>query len=110
MINIEEIKNYISEDALDSLFKAREEELFSRKEVSKQIEEIKKEKTMSYTNFEQIIINLPPHFRHCREEILNALGEYADREGLIQSFDNERFYKIGFCDGIKMMLDVNKNR
>ena len=35
-----------------------------------------------------------------REEIIEAL----ERENLIMAHDNEKFYKIGFCDGIRTIL------
>ena len=85
MINIEEIKNYISDSVLDNIFENREEELYNTKDLNKEILEIKNDKIMSYSNFEGIIKNLPPHFGNCRESILNALEEYVDREGLIQA-------------------------
>lgn len=109
MVKIEEIKKYISDDILDNIFKEREEKIYHIGDKSKEIEEIKIEHTMSYTKFEEVIKNLPPHFKNCRENILDALDKYSDRQNLIQAYDNEKFYKIGFCDGIKMILDINKS-
>lgn len=109
MIEIEEIKKYISDDILDSIFKEREENIYYSKDESKKIQKIKNENTMSHTKFAEVIKNLPPNFKNCRENILDALDKYSDRENLIQAYDNEKFYKIGFCDGIKMILDINKS-
>lgn len=39
-----------------------------------------------------------------REEIIEALESYLTRENLIMAHDNEKFYKIGFCDGIRTIL------
>lgn len=63
---------------------------------SKKIEEIKSEHTMSYTKLEEVIKNIPPHFKNCRENILDALDKYSDRQNLIQTFDNENFIKLVF--------------
>lgn len=108
MVKIKEIENYISDDILDSIFKEREEKIYYSKNESKEIEKIKNENAMSYTKFVEVIKNLPPHFKNCRENILDALDQYSDRQNLIQAYDNEKFYKIGFWDGIKMILDISK--
>ena len=65
---------------------------------------------MTYTRFQGIIKNLPPHFQNCRESILDALEKYSDRQNLIQSFDNEKFYKVVFCDGANMIFDIIKKK
>ena len=110
MIKIAELKNYISDDVLDSIFSEREEDVHNTKIKVKEIEEIKKDNTMTYEKLIEVIKNLPPHFKNCRESILKALDQYSERESLIQSFDNEKFYKVGFCDGIKMIIDIyNEN-
>lgn len=106
MIKIAELKNYISNDILDSIFNEREEEVHNRKIKVAELEEIKKDNTMTYEKLIEVIKNLPPHFKNCRESILKALDQYSERENLIQSFDNEKFYKVGFCDGIKMIIDI----
>lgn len=51
MIEIEEIKKYISDDILDSIFKEREENIYYSKDESKKIQKIKNENTMSHTKF-----------------------------------------------------------
>lgn len=110
MIKIEEIKNYINDDVLDTAFKDREENIYNTDTKNKELEKIKKVNTMTYTRFQEIIKNLPPHFQNCRESILDALEKYSDRQNLIQSFDNEKFYKVGFCDGVNMILDIIKKK
>lgn len=110
MVKIEEIKKYISDDILNSIFEQKEDDIYRLETKNEELEKIKTENTMTYGKFQEIIKNLPPHFKNCREDILDALEEYSDREGLIQSYDNEKFFKIGFCEGVKMMIDINKNK
>lgn len=110
MIKIEEIKSYINDDVLDTAFNDREEEIYHTDIKNKELRKIKKDNTMTYDRFQEIIKNLPPHFQNCREAILEAFEKYANRQNLIQSFDNEKFYKVGFCDGVKMILDITENR
>ena len=46
-----------------------------------------------------------------REFILDRLEKYRERENNLSAYDNERFYKNGFCDGVQMMLGiVNKEK
>ena len=72
------------------------------------IRTVKKRKHNDIWHFQEIIKNLPPYFKSCRENILKALEEYTNREKVLQVLNNENFYKVGFCDGIKLMLDINK--
>jgi len=106
MIKIEELEHYISDDILNSIFNEREEDIHNTKIKVSELEEIKKDNTMTYEKLIEVIKNLPPHFKNCRESIFKALDQYSERENLIQSFNNEKFYKVGFCDGIKMIIDI----
>lgn len=110
MIKIEEIKSYINDDMLNTVFNEREEEIYHIDIKNKELQKIKKDNTMTYDRFQEIIKNLPPHFQNCREAILESFEKYANRQNLIQSFDNEKFYKVGFCDGVKMIIDITENR
>lgn len=108
MIKLVELENYISDNIVDSIFKEREEKIYNTKIKMTELEEIKNNNTMTHEKMIEIIRNLPPYFKNCRENILEALEQYSERQNLIQSFDNEKFYKVGFCDGIKMILDILK--
>lgn len=111
MITKNDIENYIDDSILDTIFREREEELFctTKSKEDTQINEIKKEYTTDYQKLMLIIKNLPPHFHNIRENIVKALEDYRIREDLLAAYDNEKFYKIGFCDGIKLMLESLKN-
>ena len=111
MIKVEEISKYVSDDILSNIFEEREEEIYSSKNgnESPELKKVKSEYTITYEKLVEVIKNLPPHFKNCRESILEALDQYSERENLIQSFDNEKFYKVGFCDGVKMMVDIIKD-
>lgn len=47
-------------------------------------------------------------FNNTRENIIEKLEQYLERENSLSAYDNERFYKKGFSDGVKMMLEVLK--
>ena len=50
--------------------------------------------------------NILPHFKNTRENILQCLDEYYDQKNLLSAFNNERFYKCEFCDGVKMIMEI----
>ena len=81
MIKIEEIKNYINDDVLDTAFKDREENIYNTDTKNKELEEIKKDNTMTYTRFQEIIkkSQVSLYEKGLREEIVNILAElYKD--------------------------------
>lgn len=90
-------------------FKEKEDSLYQQNECDKEkIKEICLENPISY---EQLIIsikNLPPHFNNTRENIMEKLEKYLERENSLNAYDNERFYKNGLRDGAKMMLEILK--
>ena len=83
-------------------FKEKEDSLYQQNECDKEkIKEICLENPISY---EQLIIsikNLPPHFNNTRENIMEKLEKYLERENSLNAYDNERFYKNGLRDGAK---------
>ena len=54
-------------------------------------------------------IHLPPHFNNTREFILERLEGYMERQNSLIAYDNEKFYKNGFCDGVQIILEALKN-
>lgn len=41
---------------------------------------------------------------------IKDIDKYVMRENLIMAHDNEKFYKAGFCDGIRIILENLKNK
>lgn len=111
MIKIENIEQYIEDTMLDTIFKEREEELYKENEKEDlEIIKIKEKYTVDYEKLLIAIKNLPPHFNNTREGIIETLENYLTRENLIMAHDNEKFYKAGFCDGIRIILENLKNK
>lgn len=95
MFKIEDLKEYINDDTLDNIFREREYELYTKSKMDEQY--IAKITEKYPINYEELIIaikNLPPHFNNTRENILNKLENYINRENLIMGYENEKFYKI----------------
>lgn len=111
MITKNDIENYIDDSILDSIFREREEELYytTKSKEDTKIKEIKKQYTTDYQKLMLTIKNLPSHFHNIREDIIKALEDYRIREDLLVAYDNEKFYKIGVCDGIGLILESLKN-
>ena len=55
------------------------------------IKEIYLENPTSYENLLIAIKNLPPHFNNTRENIIEKLEQYLERENSLSAYDNERF-------------------
>lgn len=108
-MKIKDLENYITDNILDTIYREREDNISTRnKEDEKAIAKIEERYPMNYEKLLNCINNLPPHFRNIREDILNSLDTYSMRENLIAAHDNEKFYKIGFCDGIRTILEQLK--
>ena len=102
---------YIEDSILDILYRNREEELYTEKgKEDKELEKIKKENSIDYNELLRGINKIPSEFKEIRENIIEMLDAYITRENLIMTHDNEKFYKIGFCDGIRIILEIQKNK
>ena len=111
MLKIKDIEKYIDDEMINIIFREREEELYSRKGKldDAEIRSIKEDYPVDYDKLLVEINNLPSHFNNTKEGIIEALESYLTRENLIMAHDNEKFYKIGFCDGIRTILENIKN-
>lgn len=111
MLKIKDIEKYIDDEMINIIFREREEELYSRKGKldDAEIRNIKEDYPVDYDKVLETINNLPPHFNNTKEGIIETLESYLTRENLIMAHDNEKFYKIGFCDGIRTILENIKN-
>ena len=111
MLKIKDIEKYIDDSLLESIFREREDELYVElKNEDEDIIEIKQKYDVDYEKLINKIKNLPPHFNNTREEIIKSLDKYIMRENLIRAYDNEKFYKAGFCDGIRIIIEKIKNK
>lgn len=104
MVTLKEIENYIDDDMLDTIYLKRRQKLSKMDRKS----EMLKEYPMDYENFLIRVKNLPPHFNHTREGIIEAFEDYMIRENVINEHNREKFYKTGFCDGIRTVLELFK--
>ena len=105
-----EITDFIDNSLLDTIYREREDSLYQHTEIDNEnINEITKNLPITYEDLLVAIRNLPPHFNNTREFILERLEGYIERQNSLIAYDNEKFYKNGFCDGIKIILETMKN-
>lgn len=110
-MTLKDLNKYVNDEMLQTIYEAREDEIYELKSNENyERNRILEDNPTSYERLLLIIKNLPPHFKNTREMILETLEEYTKRETALTAYDNERFYKVGFCDGIRIIIEnLNKN-
>lgn len=105
-MDIKDIEKYIDDDIVNTIYREREDTISGINEEDKgEIAKIKEKYPVDYEKLLDYINNLPPYFKNIRETILNAIDIYSMRENLLSAYENEKFYKIGFCDGIRTIIE-----
>ena len=110
-MEIVDIQKYVNDNMLDNIYKEREDTISEVNEEDKEeLAKIKEKYPIDYEKLLEYINNLPPQFNNIRENLLNSIDIYSMRDNLISAYHNEKFYKIGFCDGIRTIIEsVNTN-
>ena len=60
----------------------------------------------NYTNILYAIENVPPCFNSTRKNIKAKVDTYIDYSKELDYYKNEEFYKSGFIDGYKFLLEL----
>lgn len=97
-------------EVLDNLFESRETNLYAlTEEDKKKIENLTKNND-TYEKLFNIIEELSSDTNKL-EKVRDSLDSYIDRINIAGSYENEKFYKIGFSDAINLLLEcVRINR
>lgn len=104
MITLKNIETYITDDILNQLFLERKNKIHN-------IEEQKKIFTNDREYSEKLEIalnNLPDCLEETSKGIRKSVEEKIQSQSKILTFFYEKFYKVGFCDGMKFILE-NQN-
>lgn len=108
MIEIKDLKNYITDDILNELFLNREDKIHEFEEKEKQKKIFINNKLCS-ENLQIALYNLPDCFEEVSRMINKAVDEKIQAQNEILGYFCEKFYKIGFQDGISLIFDcLNK--
>lgn len=106
MVRINDLSSVLNDDLLDIIYEDRCEKLSEITiEDQKNINNLLETKNKAYENIDIAINNVPNGFVETRKMIKESIENYLNVLNLIGSYENEKFYKCGFCDGINMELN-----
>lgn len=103
MLNKEELKSFQEESIIDSWYNTRAEDLYILNDVDKKkTSEITKEED-TYQKIEDEISKLAKE--EDKEIILEKIDKHCNKLINIGGYENEKFYKVGFMDGINLIIE-----
>ena len=103
MLNKQELKSFQEESVVDSWYNTRSEDLYILNEVDKKkiIEITKGEDT-----YQEIVNKISKIARDDKEiKILEKIDKHCNKLVNIGGYENEKFYKVGFMDGINLIIE-----
>lgn len=103
MLNKEELKSFQEESLIASQYNNRAEDLYILNDVDKKkIAEITKGED-TY----QIIVDEISKLanKDDKEKILEKIDKHCNKLVNIGGYENEKFYKVGFIDGINLIIE-----
>lgn len=107
MIEIKDLKNYMTDDILNELFLKREDKIHKIEEKEKQ-KEIFINNKRSSEDLEIALSNLPDCFEEVSRMINKAVDEKVQAQNEVLGYFCEKFYKIGFQDSISLIFGCLK--
>ena len=104
MIMIEDIKDLVSNEMLNDLFDKRNEDL----NMMTQEERERQKKFIGDENisYDDVLIAIKDSCKEDNNNITTVLEKYLEKLLNLQTYDNERFYKVGFCDALNYILSA----
>lgn len=106
MVRIDDLYSVLNDDLLDIIYEDRCEKLSKITiEGKKNINNLLETKYKAYEHIDIAINNVPNGFVETRKIIKESIEKYLEVLKLLESYENEKFYKCGFCDGINMELN-----
>lgn len=87
---------------LDLFFSQREDKIYQSTENEK---ELLQKKSEDYSKIYIALDNIPEVFEETRKGIETNIETYIDTLSSVQAMENEKFYKTGFSDAIKLITD-----
>ena len=107
MITLKNIETYISDDILNQLFLERKNKIHDMEDIEEQKKRFTDDREYS-EKLEIALNNLPDCLEETSKRIRKSVEEKVQSQNEILTFFYEKFYKVGFCDGMKFILE-NKN-
>ena len=111
MSGVCKFKELLSDDIVSELFHKREDSISNRTlEEREQIKQLLNKNNKDYENILIAIDNVPEVFVETKKLIKKNVDTKLETLNEISAYDNEKFYKIGFYDGINLIIDCLKNK
>lgn len=94
----------IESNILNDLFVSREENICALTEIDKKRI---KELTKNNDTYQMLLDKLDELSNDdiAKAKVKDSLESYIDKVNIISSYENEKFYKIGFADGINLLIN-----
>ena len=105
-MKIKDIENYINDDIMDELYSIRRKVLYNVTDLNKfeDYQKILKDYPVTGKDLFKMIDELPEELDEQKDEIKRKFEQHMDRVFSISDFENELFYKLGFYDGLRIVL------
>lgn len=87
---------------LDIIFLQREDNIYQITENERELIEMK---TKDYDKIYSEIDNIPNAFVETRNGIKTSIENYINTLSIVQANENEKFYKEGFSDALKLLSE-----
>ena len=103
MLKKEELKSFQEESVIDYWYNTRSEDLYILNDVDKKkITEI----TMGEDTYQKIANEISKRVKEDDKEIiLEKIDKHCNKLINIGGYENEKFYKVGFMDGINLIIE-----
>ncbi len=102
MKDFDYINKFENKTILNSIFSTREEELYSK--ISKAIKGNRNANRK--ITYEMLSKKLEDIFQE-HKEFKEYIEKYMEQENLISADENELFYKYGFSEGAKLIIEIS---
>lgn len=108
-MKIKDLEKYIEDEMLDEIYMNREDKLYKKCERDRrEMEKIIEEYPSDYEAVVKAIQDLTENLQEGKNDIIETLDEFCMREEIYAGYEKEKFYKVGFCDGVKIILESLK--
>ena len=103
MVKVRNLKKLLRDDVIDVIYMGRLESLsIITTEDKENINELLEDRKKAYAQIDAAINNIPNEFTETRNYIRESIDNYLEIVNAIAGYENEKFYKAGFCDGISV--------
>lgn len=97
--------NILNDSLLNFIYNNKFKKLYHQSIINSKI---KKNENDNYINILYAIENVPPCFNSTRKYIKMQIDNYISYIEELDYYKNEQFYKSGFIDGYKFLLELQK--